>query len=106
VTQVCFVCRCLRVQAVDRRRYAAGGGQVWPPRVRRPAPAGTVRLPDVAGLDKKAALAGLDSAGLSIGQIQTQSTHSLPPGTVLRTSSAAGSRLTPGTPVNLLIATP
>jgi hypothetical protein len=69
------------------------------------APAETVLLPDVVGLDKSAALAGLNGAGFGVGQIQTQSTHSSPPGTVLSTSPVAGSRLIPGTRVNLVIAT-
>lgn len=66
-------------------------------------PAGVIKVPDVAGLSAEAAHAVLQSAGLTIGNTQTQPEPTVPLNTVIKTNPVAGSQVSRGSAVDLIV---
>ena len=70
-----------------------------------PEPPSRVRVPDLGARSQIEAEALIEKASLRLGQITEEPTHLAKSGTVLRQSPPASSRVAPGTPVDLVIAT-
>jgi len=65
-----------------------------------------VPTPNVVGLTQAAATTAITGAGLVVGTIKTATSATVPIGSVISESPAAGVPDNPGTPVNLVIAAP
>ena len=62
-----------------------------------------VTVPDVVGLTQSAAEAAIVAVSLSVGTVTTQSSSTVPAGSVISQAPAAGSEVTPGTKVDLVV---
>jgi PASTA domain/Putative Ig domain len=62
---------------------------------------GTTAVPDLVGLPQSAAEAKLKSVGLVVGTVTTASSSNVPKGNVSSADPAAGTPVSPGSPVNL-----
>lgn len=62
-----------------------------------------VTVPDVGGLDAAQAREDVESAGLVVGEQSTQVSMEVPMGRVISQEPAAGSRISPGTQVRLVV---
>jgi PKD repeat protein len=62
-----------------------------------------VTIPDVVSLTQSAAEAAILAASLSVGTVTTQSSNTVPAGSVISQAPAAGSEVTPGTEVDLVV---
>lgn len=62
-----------------------------------------ITIPDVVGLDATQASDDIESAGLIVGEKSTQVSTSVPIGRVISQEPAPGSRVSPGTPVLLIV---
>ena len=65
-----------------------------------------VAVPSVVGQTQAAATSAITSAGLTLGMSTRALSTSVPAGSVISESPTAGSRLSPGTAVNLVISSP
>lgn len=65
-----------------------------------PAP---IAVPDVIGLTQAAAQSAIISAGFTVGSISTAYSDTVPEGSVVNQTPAAGSMALPGSPVNLTL---
>ena len=63
-----------------------------------------VAVPDVSGKTQAEAQAAITGAGLTVGAITQEYSDAVPEGAVVGQNPAAGSLLTPGNPVNLVLA--
>ena len=68
----------------------------------RPIPPG-VPVPNVVGQTQAAASAAIETAGLTVGIITRRSSNTIPSGSVISQSPAAGTRVAGGTAVNLVV---
>ena len=66
-------------------------------------PPSLVTIPDVVGLTQSAAEVAIVAAGLSVGTITTQSSKTVPAGSVISQAPEAGTEVTPGTEVDLVV---
>jgi len=64
-----------------------------------------VFVPDVVGLTLQAAQTQIVNAGLSVGNVTTRFTTTVPPGQVLEQDPVAGTIVTQGSPIDLVIST-
>jgi serine/threonine-protein kinase len=62
-----------------------------------------VTVPDVVGEDQATAANRLGSAGLTLGSVANQPSASVPSGNVISTSPSPGSKVNPGSTVNLVV---
>lgn len=62
-----------------------------------------VTVPDVVGEDQATAANRLGSAGLTLGSVSNQPSATVPSGNVISTSPSAGSKVNPGSTVNLVV---
>jgi hypothetical protein len=75
-----------------------------------PAPVNTpstdlqAKVPSLIGLRREAVAQSLDEAGLELGTVTTRQSAGRDPGTVIDQDSDAGSRVLPGTRVNIVLA--
>ncbi len=67
-----------------------------------PAP---VAVPNVVGLTQAAASTAITGAGLTVGTITTQSSPTVPAGSVISQNPLAGASVAPGSAVNLVVST-
>lgn len=86
----------------DSTNGAAATGDTEEPAAEAPEAAVLVAVPALADLEEGAARNALVDAGLSVGEIQFQSS-SKPAGTVLSSLPVAGSQVKPETPVALVL---
>jgi len=86
----------------DGAKGAAATGDTEEPAAEAPEAAVLVAVPALADLEEGAARNALVDAGLSVGEIQFQSS-SKPAGTVLSSIPVAGSQVKPETPVALVL---
>lgn len=66
---------------------------------------GAITTPNVVGQTQAAAQAAITSAGLTVGTITSQSSASVPSGSVISQNPAAGANVAPGTAINLVVST-
>lgn len=71
--------------------------------VNPPVPKGSISVPDVKGLPKATATTMIHNAGLTVGAILQKYSDTVPAGSVIDQSPAAGAKVAPGTPVSLTI---
>ena len=64
-----------------------------------------VFVPDVVGQAQAAAEAAITGAGLTVGAVTTQSSDTVPSGSVISQSPVGGSKATPGDAVSLVVST-
>jgi hypothetical protein len=69
------------------------------------APSSTVSVPNVVGLPQAAAATSLTGAGLAVGAVSTQSSATVPAGTVMSQNPAGGTSVAVGSAVNLTVST-
>ena len=94
----------------------AGGAQVAPgttvnlvissgtePPINPPVPPGDIEVPNVKGLTQTTAANVIRSVGLSVGAILRQYSDTVPAGSVIDQSPAAGAKVAVGTPVSLTV---
>ena len=62
-----------------------------------------VTVPDLVGLTQSAAEAVIVAAGLSVGTVTTQNSNTVPAGSVISHTPAAGTEAIPGTEVDLVV---
>jgi serine/threonine-protein kinase len=62
-----------------------------------------ITVPDVVGEDQATAANRLGSAGLTLGSVANQPSATVPSGNVISTSPAPGSKVNPGSTVNLVV---
>jgi serine/threonine-protein kinase len=60
-------------------------------------------VPSVTGLDLQTASSHLTAAGFAVGQVTTQTSTAIPDGSVISQSPAAGTNLTAGTAIDLVV---
>jgi len=66
-------------------------------------PISLVTVPDMVGQTQSAAEAEILAAGLSVGTVSTQSSNTVPAGSVISQNPAAGAEVSPGTAVDLVV---
>jgi beta-lactam-binding protein with PASTA domain len=66
--------------------------------------AAKVAVPDVTNKTRDDAVAGLQAAGLTVGEVLLEDSTTVPAGTVIRTEPPANSQATKDTPVKLIVA--
>jgi hypothetical protein len=64
---------------------------------------GTVAVPDVVGETQAAATTSITAAGLVLGTVTTQSSSTVPSGSLISESPAAGTQVSAGSAVNLVV---
>ncbi len=62
-----------------------------------------ITVPDVRGQSQSAATSALQSAGLAAGNVTQEASSTVPQGSVIRQTPAAGARVAPGSNVDLVI---
>ena len=68
-----------------------------------PAPAGSITAPSVVGLIQSDAQAAIVSAGFSVGTVTSQSSLTLPTGTVISQVPASCGLVSPGTAISIVV---
>lgn len=89
------------VSAIDSASPANESAQAGPLSVTTPA--ATVSTPNVVGMTQAAAEQALTNAGLSVGTVTTQTSGTVPAGSVISQAPVGGSSVGPGTSVNLVV---
>ena len=89
------------VSAIDSASPANESAQAGPLAVTTPA--ATVSTPNVVGMTQAAAQQALSNAGLSVGTVTTQTSGTVPAGSVISQAPVGGSSVGPGTSVNLVV---
>jgi RHS repeat-associated protein len=64
-----------------------------------------VAVPDVVGQTQASAESAITGAGLAVGTVTTQSSGTVPAGSVISQDPAAGAQVAPGSAVNLVVST-
>jgi hypothetical protein len=64
-----------------------------------------IAVPNVVGQTQAAATSAITGAGLAVGTVSTASSGTIPAGSVISTSPAAGTQVNPGSAVNLVVST-